>query len=271
MSNKSAFGAWSAHFVLWLSAACIAVPMASPADAGEPEKKPTPPASVVPSDANVTGKAVFEGKPPVRRPINMAVDPVCAQGDQKPLTESVIVDPQGGLRNVIVWVKSGLPDDKPATPKESVLVDQSGCVYTPHVFCVMTGQKVIFRNSDATLHNVHGAPSVNDQFNFGQPAKGMKNEVVFRKSEEPFPVRCDVHPWMTTYCAVFDHPYFAVSGEEGVFALPKLAPGKYTIQAWHERLGKQTQEITVAANGKVEMTLKFAPPAKPEEKKPEGK
>ena len=65
------------------------------------------------------------------------------------------------------------------------------------------------------------------------------------KAPETFKVKCDVHPWMTGWVAIFDHPYFAVTADDGTFAIKGLPDGTYTLQAWHERFGTQSQKVTV--------------------------
>jgi plastocyanin len=222
------------------------------------------PNAVAPDPAGtVSGKATFVGKPPPRKTINVGADPGCRL-HKPPRTEDVIVDNAGGLKNVIVYVKKGLPEGKkhPA-PTEAVVIDQVGCRYDPHVVGVMVGQTLKVTNGDETLHNVHGLPFDNPGFNVVQAKKGSANTFTFKSPEVPgFVLKCDVHAWMRSYVWVFDHPYFAVSKEDGSFSLPPLPPGTYTIGAWQETCTAQEQEVKVEAGGKINLTFKFEPEKK---------
>ena len=112
---------------------------------------------------------------------------------------------------------------------------------------IQTGQTLAVLNSDATLHNIHGLPKKNAEFNFGQPRAGMKKVMVFMKAEI-FRVKCDVHPWMACYIQVFDHPFFAVTGKDGTFEITGLPNGTYTIEAWHETFGTRTATVAVTGD-----------------------
>jgi hypothetical protein len=137
------------------------------------------------------------------------------------------------------------------------VLNQQGCHYTPHVFGVQVGQPLDILNSDDTLHNVHAAAQVNQEFNLGQPFKGMKTTRTFDKPEVMIPFKCDVHTWMNAFVGVLAHPYFAVSADGGKFSLKTLPPGTYEIEAWHEKLGTQTQTVTVGEKETKEITFTF--------------
>jgi len=117
------------------------------------------------------------------------------------------------------------------------------------VFGVQVGQPIEVVNSDATLHNIHATPKTNAEFNTAQPIKGMKTTHTFtaKEADVVVPFKCDVHGWMNAFAGVLDHPYFAVSKPDGSFSIPNLPPGSYTLAAWHEKLGTQTLQVTVAA------------------------
>jgi hypothetical protein len=135
------------------------------------------------------------------------------------------------------------------------------CRYTPHVFGVRVGQPLDITNSDPTLHNIHATPKNNAEFNQGQPIQGMKTTKTFTTPEVMVPFKCDVHGWMNAYVGVLDHPYFATTGTDGKFSLKSLPPGTYTIEAWHERLGAQTQSVTIGAKETKEVNFTFKPAA----------
>lgn len=189
--------------------------------------------------------------------IKMDADPVCAGLHTEPVMTETVVAEGGKLANVFVYVKEGVTGSYP-TPDETHLLNQVGCTYTPHVSGVMTGQKLVIRNSDSTLHNVHAIPTKNEEFNQGQPFEGMELEKEFTTPEVMVRFKCDVHPWMSAYMAVLDHPFFAVSGADGSFEIDGLPAGDYVVEAWHETLGTQTESVTVAADGAVGVSFDFA-------------
>lgn len=205
------------------------------------------PATIDPSTAGtITGKVNFSGERPMRRPISMDATPACARMHTEPvLSEDVIVNGNDTLRNVFVYVKSGLPEGSWPVPPEPVKLDQVGCVYTPHVLGVMMGQDLMILNSDATNHNVHPLPRDNREWNLSQPPKGDAIVRQFSKPEVMIPFKCNVHPWMRAFVGVLPHPFFAVTGEDGTFTIMGVPPGEYTIEAWHERYEKQEMKVTV--------------------------
>lgn len=226
-----------------LSIIALAAGLSLACGGGEPDR-PVPNAAAD-GPGTVTGKVSFDGEPPVRTPLRMAADPNCTPGPES-LSETTIVSADGGLKNVFVYVKDGLGDAVYETPTAPVVLDQVGCRYEPHVFGVFVGQPVEIRNSDPTLHNVHAIPKENAEFNFGQESnKAPAVTKVFDKPEIGLSFRCDVHGWMRSYANVVTHPFFAVSSDDGTFEITGLRPGTYTIEAWHERLGTQTQQVTI--------------------------
>jgi plastocyanin len=206
---------------------------------------------------SVTGKVTFEGTPPASAPIKLDSDPACAQQHPGGLPPDSFVVSSGGLENVFVYVKDGLGDYYFETPTTAVTLDQKGCHYTPHVFGVRAGQPLDIVNSDPTLHNVNAMAKVNQSFNLGQAIQGMKNQKVFKTPEVMVHIKCDVHNWMNAYAGVLNHPYFAVTANGGSFELKGLPPGTYTIEAWHEKLGTQTQSVTLAAKESKPITFAF--------------
>lgn len=215
-----------------------------------------PAEETLPDAATITGKVLFEGTAP--QPEEITLDEACqaAHNYQKKYREDFLVNENKTLRNCFVYVKSGI--DKTFTPpSKPFLLDQKGCDYIPRVFGVIAGQKIQVRNSDPILHNVRSSARTNQVFNLMQPKQGQIDEKVFDKPEVMVQFKCDVHPWMSSWCGVLPHPYFAVTGEDGTFTIKNLPPGTYTLEAWHEILGRKTAEVTVAANDTEEINFQY--------------
>jgi hypothetical protein len=213
------------------------------------------------ADPAVTGVVHFSGAAPKPQPLSMAANAACAAHHKgQVIDESVLVNGDGTLRNVVVWVSEGLEGRKFAPPKEPAVLDQQGCVYTPHVVPVMTGQRLLVKNSDPFLHNVRAAAAANNPpFNFGQPSTDLGGTPLTFLTPDRMFVKCDVHPWMTAHIIVLDNPYFSVTGQNGAFKLPELPPGTYTVSAWHEVYGEQKQRVTVAPGRPVSLEFTFRP------------
>jgi plastocyanin len=207
----------------------------------------------------VKGMVSLEGTAPANEAIRMNADPVCVKATSGPQTAQTITVGSDGksLANVFVYVKDGLGNYVYDAPTTTAVLDQKGCRYTPHVFGVRVNQPVEIVNSDPTLHNIHALPKANQEFNNGQPIQGMKMTHTFTAKEVMIPFKCDVHGWMNAYVGVLDHPYFAVTGNDGAFSLASLPPGTYTIEAWHEKLGASTQSVTVGPKETKEVTFSF--------------
>lgn len=206
--------------------------------------------------ADITGKVTLKGTPPPETPISTASDPNCGKAKPPPKqTRFYVVGKDGGLAEVFVYLKEGVTS-KPAAPATPVVLDQVGCEYTPYVLGAQTGQKITVKNSDQTFHNVHPTPTVagNKEYNQAQLPKGADLHFTWDKPEVFLRFKCDVHQWMFAYVGLVDHPYFAVTKEDGTFAIKNVPPGKYTIEAVHRKThlsgGKGlTQEITVGPDG----------------------
>ena len=170
--------------------------------------------SVLPSAAfaasTVNGTVTFDGKAPALKPLSMDADPACAKKHSAPVPNEMLALGNGNtMGNIMVWVSKGLPAGKTwPVPKTPVVLDQQGCQYKPHVMGIMVGQTYRILNSDGVLHNIHTLPKVNPAFNKGMPASLKEATTVFNKPEEVFHIKCDVHPWMSAYMAVFTHPFF---------------------------------------------------------------
>jgi plastocyanin len=215
----------------------------------QPPQEPVAPAVDPATAASLSGRVVFDGTLPPAEVIRMDGDPKCisaAQGEER-RSEYFVSNDGKSLGNVFVYVKEGLPQRMYPVPSQPVVLDQQKCRYVPRVLGIQVGQALEVRNSDPLLHNVRGDGAINQPFDFGQPLQGIKTTHTFTTREVMVPVKCQVHAWMRGYIGVLEHPFFAVSDGDGRFSIPQLPPGTYTIEAWHERLGTGTQQITVAA------------------------
>jgi plastocyanin len=214
--------------------------------------------------SSITGTVTFAGDPPTLKPLAMNADPACAAKHAGPVpAEMLVLGNDNTMGNILVWVSNGLAAGKtwpaPTTP---VVLDQKGCMYVPHVMGIMVGQPYRILNSDGILHNIHTLPKINRSFNQGMPASMKETTTKFDKPEAVFHIKCDVHPWMSAYIAVFTHPFFSVTATEGKFTISGLDPGTYEITAWHEKLGTQTASVTVGANETKTQNFKFTTPSK---------
>ena len=199
------------------------------------------------SGASVVGHVKFQGQLPQPAKVSMSADPSCAKLHPGPaVSQDFVTGSDNTLGNVVVFISDGLGNRTFDVPAEAVTFEQKGCIYQPHVVALRANQKIKLVNSDNLTHNVHPIPANNREWNKAEPA-GSTTEESFAREEIAIPVKCNVHPWMKSYIAVFKHPYFAVTGKDGSFQLPNLPPGEYTVEAWHEKLGTMTQKITIAS------------------------
>ena len=246
------------HHYLWLALATTTAVLAESAlhlsPSAAPAQGPT-------GTARIVATVVLMGTPPAATRLPMNADPYCAKANlgQTALSQTVEVGANGALKNAIVFVKDGISGTYPA-PTTPVTLDQKQCVYVPHVLGVLVGQPVQIVNSDATLHNIHPQPVANTGFNIGMPVQGMKQTKVFTKAETPFPVKCDVHSWMSSYIGVFSNPFFGVSNDQGMVELRDLPAGTFQVQAWQEKYGMRSASVTVGAGETKQVTFTYKVP-----------
>ncbi len=296
LSSLSLFGKSKGQTAAWVGLLCVTSLIMSgcggdkpkpPAPAGggtattpaKPVSKPATPAKPAATKAtkppktlgagSIKGKVVLKGTPYKNAPIDMSAKSDCKEhyedeGIEDVFEDVVIVGEGGALKNAIVYISDGTPKGDFGVLQETVVLNQKGCMYSPHVFALQALQPVMIRNSDGFLHNIHSYPQdeLNDSFNFGQKAGDDKTAEPFEE-EELIQFKCDVHAWMSSYGRVFSHPYFSVTGADGGFEIKNLPAGKYKLSVWHEYYGKTdddelTQDVEVGddeAKSGVEFTF----------------
>lgn len=208
---------------------------------------------------SIAGKITYTGTPPKMKPIDMSKEPSCAKQHTTPVTtENVVTGPGNALAWVVVYISAG--DQESSAPSQAVRYDQKGCRYIPHVLAMVGAQELQIYNDDQTSHNIHPLAKVNPEWNKSQPSGSPPIDTKWEKSEF-IPVKCNIHPWMHGYFVVLKTPHYAVSGEDGSFAIKGVPAGKYTVTAWQEQYGSQNQEVTISASESktVNFTFKVLP------------
>ncbi len=200
----------------------------------------------------IKGSVKFSGTAPQMQMLKRSADPFCGKTPMK--DETVVVNPNGTLKNVAVRVKGPVAGGAASSP--TVLIDQSNCMYRPRIVALGPGQKLQVRNSDPVLHNVHCYKETQTCFNRAQ-MKGSK-DIEQELGAGIYKLKCDIHPWMTSYVIANENPFVAVTGDNGEFTLANLPAGTYTVEAWHEKYGMKTAQVIVAADGVVPADISFA-------------
>jgi hypothetical protein len=214
-------------------------------------------------EGSITGTVKLSGTAPHMRGIDMSKDPYCVKQHQNnpAKMENVVVGASGGLENVVLYISQGLTgNEASAVPSEQPIFDQKGCMYIPHVMALDVNQKFKVVSSDQTGHNIHPMPapgSGNIGWNKSQPPGAPPIETSWKAEEVAITVKCNIHPWMHGWHAVVKGPN-AVTDENGSYTIKNVPAGSYTVTAWQEEYGTQTEKVTVAAGqaGKADFTFK---------------
>jgi plastocyanin len=202
-------------------------------------------------EGKITGTVKLDGAAPHMKGIDMSKDPYCSKAHESSPAhlETVVAGASGGLENVVLYISEGLTGSALTTPATTVpIFDQKNCMYTPHVLAMDVGQTFKVTTSDQTTHNIHPLPNAltgNIPWNQSQPPGAAPVEKSW-KAAEVIPVKCNIHPWMNGWYVVVKGPY-ATTDENGNYTINNVPPGSYTVTAWQETYGTQTQKVTVAA------------------------
>ena len=207
------------------------------------------------SAGTITGEVKFVDSLPKLVPIKITKDQdYCGE---TLLNETYLVEAAGGLKNVVVFVESA-PNGKAADPQKENFLYNDGCRYAPRVLAFQKGERLRVRSHDPKLHIPHGYLGERTVFNLSLPFKNTTIDATAKIREAGMmKVVCDTHAWMLGFVHVFDHPFFAVTNEQGVFSIPDLPPGSYVLKAWHEDGGIRSQEITVPDTADVRVSFEF--------------
>jgi plastocyanin len=203
--------------------------------------------------ADIIGTVTLTGTPPAEIPIQPLMDdPTCGPlHSETPTTHFYVFGKNGEFADVVVSLKdasgNAITGKSTGASVPTVVLDQKGCLYTPQILAIQTGQKLTVRNSDPCIHNVHTtSKGANPEHNDVQMSGGPDLTYTFDKPEMFMKFQCDVHPWMFAWVSIFDSPYYAISGTDGKFVIKNVPPGSYTVVASHRKLGDQTQTVQVA-------------------------
>src|ERR1700722_15086367 len=204
------------------------------------------------AEGSIAGTVKLNGTAPHMKGIDMSKDPYCVKQHEKSPAhlENIEVGSGGGIKNVVLYISEGLTGNEASTASGTPTFDQKGCMYVPHVLAMNAGQNFKVTTSDQTTHNIHPLPNPmtgNIPWNESQPPGASPVEKSW-KATEMIPVQCNIHPWMHGWFAVVKGPY-ATSDASGNFTLNNVPAGSYTVTAWQEDLGTQTQKVTVSASG----------------------
>ncbi len=222
----------------------------------KPARQPTP--LDLSTTGTISGQVLFQGPVPPQTVLQLGGWSECATQHPTglPRAADILVN-NGKLQSAVIYVQAGLGDRVFTIPTDPVVSDQKGCVFLPRIMVAQVDQPIRFVNSDPIAHNVHGRSTASQDWNFSLGVKGASRTLTLKKPETMIEITCDIHPWMKAYLGVFDHPYFAISAADGSFTLRNLPPGEYTIAAWHERFGTQSQQLSLSEKEQKSITFTF--------------
>jgi hypothetical protein len=188
------------------------------------------------------GRMIYDGKPPPQKRLDITTDKAFCEKFH-PVDESLIVAKDGGLANVVVWIRPkrgrelALPANFKDRIKQPAVMDNPECRFDPHVLRVLVGQTLVIKNPDPIGQSAKVECVRNPSINVMIPTGGEQRVVLSVAERLPVPVTCGIHPWEHAYLVVRDDPYAAVSAKDGTFMINDIPTGTYEFQFWHERVG----------------------------------
>jgi hypothetical protein len=246
--------------VVWqrrLAAVLAAAALTACSDSSGPPPQPVVTPVDLATAGSITARVTFSGEVPAPAEINMRAAGRCAEQHPEPVFDQPVQVADGHLANVLVYIRGGLEDRKFPFPTEPMIIDQRGCLYYPRVSAVMIGQPLEFLNSDPEAHNVRGRPEKVGAWNFMLSRPQSTRTLYFDKAEVGIRLGCDIHPWMKAYVSVLPHPYFGITGADGLVQLRNVPPGEYVVGTWHESLGTREQKVTLEAKGSADLSFSY--------------
>jgi hypothetical protein len=231
-------------------------------DPAPPEELP----QVQRGTAVLTGRVTLLGTPPAPKQTTIACDPRPDARQMVHTDKTIVVSPTGGLADVYVYIttRDGAALKGSGKSEAPKVLDQVDCYFVPQALAVQIGQPIRIRNSDPTFHNVHWDPKLNRAVNLGfPPAPNAPERVIALAHAEFMAVRCDVHPWMTSSIAVFDHPFFATTDADGNFRIEGLPPGTYQVTAYHAHYLQATIQTFTVSDAPARIDFQYTHPPAP--------
>jgi plastocyanin len=207
--------------------------------------------------AAVTVTVTYTGAIPEPIEVNMRSAGRCAEQHTAPVFDQPVQVVGGKLTGALVYIKSGLEGRAFVFPTDPVVINQRGCLYEPRIAALMLGQPLQFHNNDPEAHNVRGRPQTVDAWNFMMSRPQSTRTLYFDEAEIGIRVGCDIHPWMRAYVSILPHPYFGITGTNGVVKLDGLPPGDYVVATWHETLGTREQRVSLSAKGSATVSVSY--------------
>ena len=241
-------------------------PAATPPAAPPAAAPATPPAAAPPAAApaaggsaaaggssSIEGSVTFTGTAPEMKKLLTGADPKCP----KDVKDQTVMVSGGKLGNVWIHATKGAAAATNGASLPPIEVTQEGCMYKPRMQALVLGQKIVVKNHDDTLHNVHTFLGAATAFNKAMPGKAAAPIDYTPTDEGMVKWKCDVHPWMRGFVGVAKTTVQATSGDSGSFKIDNVPPGTYTLEAWHEKLGAKTADVTVEAGKAAHVEFKF--------------
>lgn len=209
------------------------------------------------ADGTIAGVVNWDGPAPQPVRIHRGADTNCRSRE---MIDPTILLGAGGkaVQNVYVRVSKNAPA-READLATFRVIDQVDCMYTPRVVGAIEGQKILIKNADGIVHNVHAYDGPKTWFNQAQTPGAPPIMKAAPAGISVVKLGCDLHPWMAGYVLISKHPFFAVTGKDGRFVIEGLPPGTYEIEAWHESLGTRTAAVTLESGKAATVSFSFKP------------